>query len=237
MACIRLMNRMDMKFVLSIDTLHRLLPMAARDYRVQEVAGERDIAYRTVYLDTPGMDMFEAHAHGRAVREKIRVRTYPASRLTFLEVKRKNNKGRTDKKRVRVSSLERMASEGGGEFLHRYARYGLEEIAPRLENRFHRITLVNRALTERLTIDSGILFHNLATGNETMLDGVVVMELKRDGRTPSPLSGLLRELHVRPAGFSKYCVGCALTDASLRANRFKPRIRSVLTINNAYKDE
>ncbi|MCD8301863.1 MAG: polyphosphate polymerase domain-containing protein [Prevotellaceae bacterium] len=234
---IRLMNRMDMKFVLSLETLQRLLPMASRHYRVQEVAGERDIAYRTVYLDTPALTMYEAHLHGRATREKIRVRTYLPSGLTFLEVKRKNNKGRTDKKRVKVSGLERLQEEGGTEFLQRHARFGLEEIAPRLENRFHRITLVNLALTERLTIDSGIRFLNLTTGNERALERVVVMELKRDARTPSPIRGLLQELHVRPAGFSKYCMGCAMTDDKLRANRFKPRIRNVLSINNSYSDE
>jgi hypothetical protein len=46
--------------------------------------------YETTYLDTEGREMFMAHQNGRTVREKIRVRTYKDSGLTFLEVKNKN---------------------------------------------------------------------------------------------------------------------------------------------------
>lgn len=87
MSGIRLMNRTDTKYLLPLETLAVLLYYAAADYRVQEVAGERNIVYHTVYLDTVDKAMYRAHQNGRAVREKIRVRTYVASQLTFLEVK------------------------------------------------------------------------------------------------------------------------------------------------------
>ena len=96
MSGIRLMNRTDTKFVTSLDKLSLILQFAVTDYRVQEVEGTRNIAYRTVYLDTSGRDMYMAHQNGHRVREKIRVRTYVSSGLTFLEVKNKDNKGRTD---------------------------------------------------------------------------------------------------------------------------------------------
>ena len=99
MSGIRLMNRTDTKFVTSLDKLSLILQFAVTDYRVQEVEGTRNIAYRTVYLDTSGRDMYMAHQNGHRVREKIRVRTYVSSGLTFLEVKNKDNKGRTDKRR------------------------------------------------------------------------------------------------------------------------------------------
>lgn len=41
MSRIRLMNRTDTKYLLSLDTLAVLLKRAACDYHVQEVAGER----------------------------------------------------------------------------------------------------------------------------------------------------------------------------------------------------
>ncbi len=232
MSSIRLMNRMDTKYVLSLENLERLLQLAVHDYRMQEVNEERKIDYHTIYFDTPEQSMYLAHQCGHAVREKIRVRTYVSSALTFLEVKNKNNKGRTDKKRIRVTSADTLAEEGGNEFLRQYAWYELEQIAPKLENRFQRITLVNKAQTERLTIDSHISFHNLRNGNKTALERLAVVELKRDGRTYSPIRRILQELHVHPSGFSKYCIGCVLTDASLRHNRFKPRIGKILALNN-----
>ena len=49
MSGIRLMNRTDTKFVTSLDKLSLILQFAVTDYRVQEVEGTRNIAYRNVY--------------------------------------------------------------------------------------------------------------------------------------------------------------------------------------------
>ena len=35
----------------------------------------------------------------------------------------------------------------------------------------------------------------------------------------------LRQLRIHPHGFSKYCIGSALTNPDLRQNRFKIRLR------------
>lgn len=227
MSGIRLMNRTDTKYLLPLETLAVLLHYAAADYRVQEVAGERNIVYHTVYLDTVDKAMYRAHQNGRAVREKIRVRTYVASQLTFLEVKNKNNKGRTDKRRIRITALDELSAEGVDDFLSLYAWYKLPQLSPQLENRFQRITLVNRAMTERLTIDTDICFRNLVNGNYAALPRLAVVELKRDGRTSSPIRDILSRLHVHPAGFSKYCMGCVLTDENLKQNRFKLKVRKM----------
>ena len=36
---------------------------------------------------------------------------------------------------------------------------------------------------------------------------------------------MLRQLRIHPHGFSKYCIGSALTNPDLRQNRFKIRLR------------
>lgn len=113
--------------------------------------------------------------------------------------------------------------------------YAPEDMMEQMENRFNRITLVNKALTERLTIDTGIRFHNIVTDNSSMLDGVVVIELKRSGLSISPILSMLRSLRVKPMGFSKYCIGSALTNPMLRQNRLKPRIRKINRILEYYR--
>ena len=225
MSTIRLMNRTDTKYIVSQSGLMDILQRANPYYRVQEVEGERDIAYHTTYLDTPDYAMYMAHQNGKVTREKIRVRTYISSGLTFLEVKNKNNKGRTDKKRIRVQGVDTLHMDGGEEFLHNYAWYELSTLQFLLENHFHRITLVNKAMTERLTIDTDVRFHHLLTGREAKLNNLAIIELKRDGRTRSPISEILHELHVRPSGISKYCVGTALTAGGVKYNRFKSKLR------------
>lgn len=231
MTSIRLMNRTDTKYVVSLPVLSEVLSRANEQYRIQEVAGDRNIDYHTVYLDTPDCAMYLAHQNGRIIREKIRVRTYVASGLTFLEVKNKNNKGRTDKKRIRVQGVDTLYADGGQEFLHTHAWYELQALQPLLENRFQRITLVNKAMTERLTIDTGVRFHHLVTGVDAELSNLAIIELKRDGRAHSPIADILHRLHVRPSGISKYCMGTALTAEELKHNRFKPKLRMVQKIS------
>ena len=109
-------------------------------------------------------------------------------------------------------------------------KYDPENLTEQLENRFDRITLVNKARTERLTIDTNLRFNNIATGQKRDMGDIVIIELKRDGNQPSPILGKLCDLHIHPHGFSKYCIGSALTNDSLRRNRIKPRLRSIQKI-------
>lgn len=225
MSGIKLMNRTDTKFVTSHQVLERILLDTKYDYRIQEVNGEQNIAYHTVYLDTADRTMYMDHQNGRTVRKKIRVRTYISSGLTFLEIKNKNNKGRTDKKRIRIESIETMKENGGDLFLRQHAWYDQSKLLPLLENSFRRITLVNKRMTERLTIDTEVVFRCLQSGQTASLNDIVIIELKRDGRTPSPIKEVLRKLHVQSSGFSKYCIGSALTSVNLKKNRLKPKLR------------
>ena len=228
---IRLMNRTDTKYVVPVAVLVPLLEAAREDYRVQEVDGERNIAYRTVYYDTADQKMYIAHQNGKKTREKIRMRTYVSSGLSFLEVKNKNNRGRTDKKRIKVKGEDFMTQEKTREFLAKNAWFTPEELTPQLENSFTRITLVNRGMTERLTIDTSLAFVNLCNGQRSSLAGIAIIELKRDGRTASPMYSLLMKMHIHTSGFSKYCMGYALTDNNIKQNLFKERIHHTLKLN------
>ena len=96
-----------------------------------------------------------------------------------------------------------------------------------LENRFDRITLVNKGKTERLTIDTNLRFHNIVTDSYRFMDGAVIIELKRDGNVPSPILRMLRDLRIKPHGFSKYCIGSAFTNEALHRNRIKPKMHDI----------
>ncbi len=222
MQSVRLMNRIDTKYVATMSQLRSLLAMAGKDYRVQCIDGEVIAPYHTLYFDTDDFDMYMAHLHGKKRRQKVRIREYVASGLSFLEVKRKNNKGRTDKKRIECADF---GSDASAKFIDGNCVYNYADLRGRIENNFSRITLVNRNKTERVTIDLALRFHNLRTDNVYSIPEVAVIELKRDGNQPSQLTEMLRQLRVKPASFSKYCMGLALTDPHLKNNRFKPQLR------------
>ena len=224
MSSIRLMNRTDTKFVTSKDNLVRLLEMAQGKYYAQFNNDSRIANYMTTYWDTDNHRFFLEHHNGRAPRQKVRVRTYMDSDLTFLEVKTKNNHGRTKKKRVEVPSQEIEVQGTNGVFVEALVHQGLNEMHPTVRNQFHRITLVNYGKTERLTIDYDVHFHNLETGNNANVGPLVIIELKRDGNVYSPVLDILRVLRIKPSGFSKYCIGSVMTNRNLKRNIFKEKM-------------
>jgi hypothetical protein len=234
MGSIKLMNRIDTKYVTTKNKLIELLQMLKDKYYVQTIGKTTVCPYRTTYFDTKDHELYMMHHNKRKVRTKVRVRTYLSSGdLTFLEVKRKNNHGRTKKKRVQVESLEESQTDLGAEQLVSLkAGMPLSSLHMVVQNLFDRITLVNKEKTERLTIDFNIRFHNYETGNDADSDQLVIIELKRDGHVFSPICSLLRNLFIHPTGFSKCCIGMVWTDPGLKKNNFLEKIRRLAKINN-----
>lgn len=241
MESVKLMNRIDTKYVVPLSVLPHILSKAVDDYFIQEIDGVRLFTYDTMYYDTDDLDMYIRHHDRRLVRQKIRVREYVDSDLCFLEIKKKNNKGRTKKKRIAIPRATNLTGDiiGHGkkdytiaQFVEAKSRYRWDQIAPKLRTRFHRITLVNRAMTERLTIDIDLSWENQTTENIVSLPRMVIIELKRDGQVPSPMLHIMLEERIRPLKVSKYCIGTALTSPSVKQNRFKAKIRKIHKILN-----
>ena len=221
---IRLMNRTDTKFVTNKENLARLLELAQGKYYAQFNEGSKIANYMTTYWDTENHKFYLEHHNGRVPRQKVRVRTYMDSDVTFLEIKTKNNHGRTKKKRVEVPSQQITGEGGNEEFLQERVHLGLSDIHPTVRNQFHRITLVNYEKTERLTIDYDVSFHNMETGRSADVGQLVIIELKRDGNVFSPVLDMLRQLRIKPSGFSKYCIGSVMTNDGLKQNNFRERM-------------
>lgn len=242
MDSVKLMNRIDTKYVVPLSVLPTLLQIAQDDYYAQQIDGKRMTTYDTLYYDTETLDMYMRHHDRQLVRQKIRVRHYIDTDETYLEIKRKDNKGRTKKKRILVPDGELDAQTIGHrkrgdisveDFIAEKSRYAWSEIRPHLSTTFDRITLVNKAKTERLTIDTHLVWTNVITGESKSFPELVIIELKRDGNMPSPMAKILLEQRVKPLKISKYCIGTALTTPGLKQNRFKDKIRRIeRTIGN-----
>ncbi|MDT3366098.1 MAG: polyphosphate polymerase domain-containing protein [Bacteroidota bacterium] len=236
MDSIRLMNRIDTKYCTDMATLREVLRDADRHgYRVVEVDGLRLCPYNSLYYDTDGLGMFRDHHNRKLTRQKVRTRVYVSSGTTFLEIKRKNNKGRTKKKRLEIPSGEFMdfrPDTAADAFLTQISGYQPEDLKPRLETLFDRITLVNAAMTERLTIDTSLRFVNHDTGANAGLGSAVIIELKQDGRAESEMKRILLDRRVKPIRVSKYCIGTTVTNPGVTSGRFKVKVRRIEKVIN-----
>lgn len=251
MKAVRLMNRMDQKYIAPAVLLEPLLQRIAADYYVQRIPSAPDTQnpeskiqsseliapYRTLYFDTADLAMYTMHHNQKLNRQKLRVRTYRSTDTTFFEIKNKDNKGKTRKVRIPIDvSLFDNALEVPEvqDFVNKNTPYSTQAINhssnqailyPTLENRFDRITLVDRGMSERVTIDHGIRFHNRATQRDADIAHALVIEVKHEvGAPTSAIERALHDLHIQPRRMSKYCIGTALTNPNAKYNRFKSKL-------------
>ncbi|NQV01377.1 MAG: polyphosphate polymerase domain-containing protein, partial [Bacteroidia bacterium] len=175
---VKLMNRIDRKFWLHEAELPEILTSILPHYFALSINDQIQIRYATTYFDTPGNEMLRAHHNGKLNRFKIRRRTYVDSGISFLEVKFKNNKGRTIKKRISSDLDSTQFSMKDREFIQSCTPYQSEELHPGLWNRFTRITLINKALNERCTIDTDIRFQT--EDRLISLPNLVIVEIKSE---------------------------------------------------------
>ncbi|MEM7126686.1 MAG: polyphosphate polymerase domain-containing protein [Chloroflexota bacterium] len=220
---VRLLNRVDTKFLMSQRQLLRVLPHIAHEYQALEVNGTLLNRYRTLYFDTPDFFMYTRHHNGAGNRYKVRSREYVETGVSFLEVKHKNNKARTIKKRLQTAEMVTALDDDSYLFLAQHCPIDGHKLEPKLWNRFIRITLASQANTERLTLDLGLTFE--VDQVQISFPDVVVAEVKQERfSVHSHFFKQMRQQRIRPMGFSKYCVGIARMYPTLKQNRFKERL-------------
>lgn len=232
---VALMDRMDTKFILPINLLPTILDKLKAEYSILEMDERRIFTYETTYFDTPDRFFYLAHHNGKLNRNKVRYRRYVDTGTAFMEVKFKNNKGRTIKTRVPLDSANPDFSSVNQFVLESLADQ-IDELETTLFVRYQRITLMNKNGAERLTIDIDLNFKSAQTSSQVNLPKLCIAELKRERKANSSyFMNVIKQQKIYPSNFSKYCIGCALTDnGTLKANRFKPTLHSILQTTGNY---
>ena len=225
-ANVRLMNRADTKYWFHKNQLSPLLESVQGQYFILQMHEKVALPYSTMYYDTKTDGMFTAHHNGKGNRYSIRRRSYVSSGISFLEVKFKNNKGRTIKQRIPANFDRRDFNEEENSFIKSITPFSAINLSSTLLNNFSRITLVNKNFKERCTIDFELRFAQ--KGKYIALDNLVVLEIKSDrSSSKSPLSKTLRNHRIKKSGFSKYSIGRSILETNLKRNAFKEKIRMI----------
>lgn len=228
---VKLMNRIDVKFIFNEHILGDVLNKIKEDYHILEVAGVRAANYKTLYFDTKKNKFYLHHHNGKRNRYKVRYREYIDSGNTFFEIKYKNSKGRVIKNRVAVDSIQNELGEEELKLLHKKVGKNTK-VEARLENRFKRITLVAKEGIERVTLDFDLQY-NYNQQIEGFPDlSIAEVKLERYSRN-SKLMETLREFGIRPDRMSKYAIGMSIFSDE-KANNFKEKR---IKINKIIRDD
>jgi hypothetical protein len=227
---VKLMDRTDTKYTLHISQLNSILMEVKEHYKSLSVENKKISKYKTLYYDTESLSLYNQHQSGRLNRYKIRHRTYVESNLGFLEVKFKNNKGRTIKTRIKKLDVPQVWDEGSKSFLDTSLPFDAEHLVPVVWVNYNRITLVSKHSQERVTIDLGMKF--IKSEKEADLSALVIIEVKQDSKQASVICDILKKHHIREGSLSKYCMAIAYTNDEVKKNAFKMKLNQINKILN-----
>jgi hypothetical protein len=225
---VQLMSRTDTKFVFNTKLLPELLQELKQNYRVLNVDGVNVNDYKTLYYDTDEFMFYHQHQCGKGNRCKVRQRTYVQSDLHFFEVKNKNNKEVTVKKRIKTPENTLDINSKAMDFYHNNAIVNDADLKPKLWVNYARITLVNKHQPERLTLDLNLNFEN--DDQIKFVQNIVIAELKQERRTKSVFTELMSANEVREFSLSKYCLGIVSLYPEVKQNNFKSKLLTLKKI-------
>lgn len=225
---VKFLKRSDFKYIATLEQLEKVLEEVKENYFVMTIKGARMQAYTTTYFDTDDNYFYLAHHNGRNNRIKIRKREYMNTGERFFEIKRKTLSGQTTKKRINSSTdTDDDVNNEESDFMHKHVTADLPPISPKINTSFRRITLVSKVFNERVTIDLELGFSDFKGKNIGTKD-LFIIEVKCDKLTSNtPIRAALKRNGVHPGGFSKYCIGRAMADESLKHNRFKRKLKII----------
>ncbi len=221
---VSLLNRVDTKFIFDIEKLAVVLLELQKHYSILDINGTRLNQYDSIYFDSPDLKLYHLHHNDRKNRFKIRYRKYVDSDLSFFELKMKNNKGRTNKKRIKTDDIYKyLTSEAKALFDKNISDREKWNFQFCIQILFNRLTLVDKKFSERATIDLNLTYQK--DTNKVVKDRLVIVELKQSKQNrKSPMFEILKNNGVYPYKISKYCLGILSCYPNVKYNRFKKKL-------------
>ncbi len=229
MDSVKLMERTDTKYVFPIAELPEILKGMTSQYRLLEINNVRNQQYESLYFDTENLLLYTKHLIGKPDRYKIRFRRYlDSDGLTFFEIKHKNNKKITSKKRTKMADIESGIIPKANEFIISHTPYQPQIFMPCIWVNYSRMTFVNKYSKERLTIDTNLNYIKAIDNASVSFPQMVIAETKREKAAPvSQFVRLVRKTGVREGSISKYCFGIYNLFENVPKNNLKPKVRFV----------
>jgi hypothetical protein len=236
-----MLTRLDNKYIAKFDVVNQALSEWLDLYDVLQIDGRRVFTYETCYFDDQKLSSYYDHHRGRRQRLKVRTRNYLDSQQCFLEIKLKDIRGVTIKKRLAYTpDLHGNITPQGMQFVsdvqhEKYNKQILTDLTPSLHMSYQRMTLVAKEGSERLTLDTNLVFYK--DGNCYPLPPDLFIVETKSANANGKADAILRRLHQHPSNkCSKYCLGLCVTGQVDKRNKFLPSLRR-LGVHPHWKSE
>ena len=219
----QLINRHDTKYIFSSDLFPVIINQLYDNYNILEINNYIVFHYNNLYFDTNDFYFYYSHHNGKLNRYKIRYRQYNETKICYFEIKNKTNKSKTLKERILQTGIHNSIEGDAQKLIDDTIKDNSLILEPSLWVEYSRITLLNKNLPEKLTIDTNLYYRN--SNLELSLPGIVIAEVKqRQISDKSHFMQIMRNQSIIEMNMSKYCVGTILTNPGIKYNRFKPKL-------------
>jgi hypothetical protein len=221
-----MLQRIDNKYIVDAAVLREVLPALVGEFDILEIGGRRAFTYENCYFDGPEWQSYFDHHQGRRKRAKVRMRRYVDTDLCFVEVKLKDKRGSTVKRRLPCNAADFGSLDEAAQAHVRSAYRDLYQgelpysLSRTLDTAYTRVTLIAKGGGERMTIDSRLRF-SIDGRSAGVGERLFIVETK-SASGKGLADRILRNVHQHPVKHcSKYCTGMAFLHAGLKHNRFK----------------
>ena len=219
------MRRYDTKYILPRSYLPDLLLSLCPHYQLTCYQNRIIQRYETIYFDDADFSLYNDHQRGKLNRFKIRMRYYPTTITSFLEIKQKTNHQTTIKSRFSVPFNQYESgsiTETDYSLLQDCIDSPLLPLSVTLCTRYTRIALISNNTSERLTLDMDLRFFDDPHGCSINPGNFIVAEIKQERPTlHSPFRRIMKKRLISSRSFSKYCFGVFLLYPQVKHNLFK----------------
>lgn len=221
---VKLMNRVDSKYIFHRRHLDNVLTEISKDYTILEINGKRIFDYASLYFDTPNYALYLQHHNGKNNRVKLRYRQYMDTGDVFFEVKKKVKGARTDKYRVKQPAIEESSlGPDAGRLMEKLDVTQPEPVEGKTWIYYKRITLAANETEERVTIDLDMRFKDSMT--EMDFPELVIAEIKQAKLSRhSPIVVALHKRRIPDFRISKYSLAVAMMVPGIKTHLFKSKI-------------
>jgi VTC domain len=159
-----MLERLNNKYILPAARLRPAFEAFADLFDVLEISGKRAFTYATRYFENDDQRAYFDHHRGLRKRCMVRVRHYVDAGFSYLEVKLKDTRDVTVKKRLKVESPLMALDDRCLGFIETcysdlYGKPFEQDRMPMIAMEYERITLVAREGGERTTIDTRLVFN------------------------------------------------------------------------------
>lgn len=238
-ATMSLMERIEKKYLISLEDLGKLMKEFHNDYYILAIKWNSIFTYDNIYMDTDDFYFYNQHEEGKKARMKVRSREYVDSNLAFFECKqREGDLIRKSRYELPVEESKSLTNTSSAFYQNICTSLNLEHahysLKPTIRTHYKRVTLCSKKNDERITIDFDINVQDIMKeGMDRIPFGPVAIIETKSARKKSDSHAVIEKLWYKEARWcSKYCLGVIYTNHAVDSKRFKNTLNFIESVNS-----